>query len=114
MTQPHDASGDAAWARYLDAVENRTRKLDEQITGGTAAGPVDARGLGELTPPPGPLPARMAPRRARLLTLLTDVTARATARRDALWAELTAMPRRRAAARHDSAASLGGNLDVKG
>jgi hypothetical protein len=53
-------------------------------------------------------------RRTLVLALLQDVSGRAQARRDAVGAELLSMPHRRAPARRDAPATLGGTLDIVG
>jgi hypothetical protein len=105
---------EADWADYLDALEAAVRAMDGELIDGHTP-PDEAIGAVEaLRPPSSPLPPRLADRRVLLLALLEDVSGRAQARRDAVGAELLSMPRRRAPARLDSPATLGGTLDIVG
>jgi hypothetical protein len=100
---------EADWADYLDALEAAVRAMDGELIDGHTP-PDEAIGAVEaLRPPSSPLPPRLADRR-----VLEDVSGRAQARRDAVGTELLSMPRRRAPARLDSPATLGGTLDIVG
>jgi len=102
------------WTDYLDALEAAVRAMDGELIDGRTP-PDEAIGAVEaLRAPTSPLPPRLADRRVLLLALLEDVSGRAQARRDAVGAELLSMPRRRAPARLDSPATLGGTLDIVG
>lgn len=99
------------WPAYLDALEAAVRRLDEQVLAGEVP---DAVALEGLRAPAAPLPPEAATRRDALLDLLADVAGRAQARRDALAAQIAALPRRRVATAVDRPTSLGGTLDVSG
>ena len=111
---PSSQGSDAAWAGYLDALEAAVSALDGQLLDGHAPAADSLRTLAGLTPPAPPTPARLLDRRALLLAMLADVTGRATARRDALAAELATLPHRRAPRRPDAPATLGSTLDIVG
>jgi hypothetical protein len=99
------------WTDYLDALESAVLTMDDQLlhnrepVAGTLAG---------LVAPSSALPDRLLDRRNLLLAMLYDVTGRAIAHRDALAAEIAALPRRRAPRPLDAAATLGSTLDIVG
>lgn len=103
------ASGE--WVAYLDALEAAVTILDGDLIDGHVP---SSDVLASLTAPTSPPPPRLADRRALVLALLQDVTGRAQARRDAVAAELLAMPRRRAPAALDRSTTLGSTLDIVG
>ena len=105
---------DAAWGGYLDALEAALASLDGQLLAGQAPAPDALGALTGLTPPAAPAPGRLLDRRALLLAKLQDVTGRAIARRDAVAAELAALPHRRPRRAPDAAATLGTKLDITG
>ena len=100
----------ADWSRYLDRLEAVARGAEERLEAGEAP---DVTDLLVATPPPGPLPEEVRERAGRVLDGLVDVTARTRARRDALAAQLLAMPARRAPQGHHQA-DLGASVDVNG
>ena len=105
---------DGSWAGYLDALEAAVSALDGQLLDGRVPAADTLEALAGLTPPASPVPDRLQDRRALLLAMLHDVTGRATGRRDAVAAELAALPHRRTPRRADAPATLGGTLDVTG
>ena len=88
--------------------------MDGQLLDGQVPTADTLGALAGLTPPAPPVPDRLQDRRALLLAMLHDVTGRATARRDAVAAELAALPHRRAPRRADAPATLGSTLDILG
>jgi hypothetical protein len=105
---------DADWAGYLDALEAAVGVVDGELIDGHTPPDEAIAAIGALRAPSSPLPPRLADRRGLVLALLQDVSGRAQARRDAVGAELLSMPHRRAPARRDSPATLGGTLDIVG
>jgi len=105
---------DPDWTGYLDALETAVRAMDVELIEGRTPPDEAIAAVGTLRAPATPLPPRLADRRALVVALLQDVSGRAEARRDAVGAELLSMPHRRAPARRDAPATLGGTLDIVG
>jgi hypothetical protein len=100
----------AGWDAYLSALEAAALAMDAQVIAGDAP---DHRVMAALEPPDEPFPPQFQHRRTLVLALLQDVAERAQARREAIKAELSGMPRRRAP-QATAATSLGGTLDILG
>jgi hypothetical protein len=108
-----DRSAPSGWHEYLDALEAAVRAVDEALVDGREPAADAVAALDALVAPTSPPPARLMDRRTLLLALLHDVAVRAQSRRDVIAAELAALPRRRSVA-PDTAATLGGTLDIVG
>ena len=104
MSRPdQDAAGALRWTAYLDALEALVEQCTRELEAGRVPDPVSP------AMPSEPPPAGTQERRVRLSAALDDLTVQMTALRDAVAAELHALPRR-----PPTTGTVGKRLDILG
>jgi hypothetical protein len=103
MTRPEDTAGSLRWTAYLDALEALIEQCGRELQAGRIPEPVSP------AMPSEPPPAGTQQRRERLSAALDELTERMTALRDAVAAELHALPHR-----PPTTGMVGTHLDILG